>query len=51
LITYEFFLPQKEEDEYKKNINPITDIDDCWYEIESNFLRKYTYKIYVGDPV
>ncbi len=52
LITYEFFLPQKEEDEYKKIIETIEseDVHDFWYEIEYNFLRKYTYKIYVGNP-
>ena len=52
LITYEFFLPQKEEDEYKKVIGAINskDVHDYWYEIEYNFLMKYTYKIYVGNP-
>lgn len=52
LITYEFFLPQKEEEDYKSVINKIKskDIQDYWYEIEYNFLRKYTYKIYVGNP-
>lgn len=52
LITYEFFLPQKEEDEYKEIIGAIDseDVYDYWYEIEYNFLRKYTHKIYVGDP-
>lgn len=51
-ITYEFFLSQKDEEEYKKSINNIDseDVNDYWDEIEYSFLRKYTYKIYVGYP-
>ncbi|MDI9540354.1 MAG: AAA family ATPase, partial [Bacillota bacterium] len=52
LITYKFFLPDKELDDYIKAMNNIDSIDiqDYWYEIEYNFLRKYTYKVYVGNP-
>lgn len=52
LITYEFFLPEKEDDEYKKIISKIdsNDVHDYWREIEYNFIRKYVYKIYVGNP-
>ncbi|CCQ93710.1 RecF/RecN/SMC N domain protein [[Clostridium] ultunense Esp] len=52
LITYEFFLPEKEEKEYKNIINNINsdDVHDYWREIEYNFIRKYIYKIYVGNP-
>jgi len=52
LITYEFFLPEKEEKEYKNIINNINsdDVQDYWREIEYNFIRKYIYKIYVGNP-
>lgn len=52
LITYEFFLPEKEDDEYKKIINKIgsDDVHDYWREIEYNFIRKYVYKIYIGNP-
>lgn len=51
-ITYEFFLPQKDEEEYKKILETIDsdDVNDFWCQIDNNFLRKYTYKIYVGDP-
>ncbi|MFA0847483.1 MAG: ATP-dependent endonuclease [Methanobacterium formicicum] len=50
-ITYEFFLPQKNEEEYLNSIKNINgDVNDCWDEIEYSFLRKYTYKIYVGYP-
>lgn len=52
LITYKFFLPQKDIDEYKSTIQSIESLDiaDYWREIEFGFLRKYTYKIYVGNP-
>lgn len=52
LITYEFFLPEKEIDDYKNIIENIKsdDVNDYWYEIDYNCLRKYTYKIYVGNP-
>ena len=52
LITYEFFLPEKERDDYTKIIEKTEsqDINDYWYEIEYNFLQKYTYKLYVGNP-
>lgn len=52
LITYEFFLPKKEEEEYKKILEAIDsdEIYEYWNQIENNFLRKYTYKIYVGNP-
>lgn len=53
LITYKYFLPDKELENYKKTLFEFNsqDINDYWYEIEYNFLRKYKYKIYVGDPV
>lgn len=46
------FLPEKEEKEYKNIINNINsdDVQDYWREIEYNFIRKYIYKIYVGNP-
>ena len=52
LITYEFFLPEKERDDYTETIEKTEsqDINDYWYEIEYNFLQKYTYKVYVGNP-
>ncbi|WP_409229261.1 ATP-dependent nuclease [Gudongella sp. SC589] len=52
LITYEFFLPEKEEKDYKKIINNIDsdDVYDYWREIEYNFIKKYIYKIYIGNP-
>ncbi|MBS5315047.1 MAG: AAA family ATPase, partial [Clostridiales bacterium] len=51
-ITYEFSLPEKEEDEYKKIIQNVESeqVTDYWKEIETEILRKYTYKIFVGNP-
>lgn len=51
-ITYEFSLPEKEEDEYKKIIQNVESeqATDYWKEIETEILRKYTYKIFVGNP-
>jgi len=53
LFTYKFFLPDKELDNYINTLAGLEskDINDYWYEIEYNFLRKYKYKLYVGDPV
>lgn len=51
-ITYEFFLPDKELNAYKKTMKKMRSkqIDDYWNAIEHNFLRKYIHKIYVGNP-
>lgn len=51
-ITFEFFLPEKEVGEYKTYLTKqnCKDINDCWKAIEHTFLRKYTSKIYVGNP-
>lgn len=51
-ITYEFFLPEKDIEDYKitmKNRNP-KDINELFKIIEYEFLRKYTHKLYCGDP-
>ncbi len=51
-ITYEFSLPDKEEADYKATIAELTnkDVNDYWREIEVAFLRKYTSKIFMGNP-
>lgn len=52
MITYEFSLPDKEEADYKSTLERIEskDIEDYWREIETSFLRKYTSKVFVGNP-
>ena len=49
-LTYEFFLPEKERDIYDKALSDISNIDDGWKIIKRDFIRKYTYKIFGGDP-
>ena len=51
-ITYEFSLPDKEDDNYKSIIENLgsKDIEDYWREIETTFLRKYTSKVFIGNP-
>ncbi|WP_214850639.1 AAA family ATPase [Exiguobacterium sp. s193] len=49
-LTYEFSLPEKEEKEYKRNLQDISDSEECWNIIRNDFLRKYTYKIFAGNP-
>lgn len=50
-ITYEFFLPEKEIEDYKVVMSSITskNIEDYWNEIEHSFLSKYVWKLYGGD--
>ncbi|PAD92929.1 ATP-dependent nuclease [Shouchella clausii] len=51
-ITYMFYLPEKEEAEYKKIMGDISssDIEDYWLAIKHHFLRKYKSNIYGGNP-
>ena len=48
-LTYEFFLPQGEHDEYRKLLSSATDLKDAWNMIKHSFLRKYIHKIYAGN--
>lgn len=50
-ITYEFFLPEKEIEEYKTAMAAISsmNIEEYWSEIEHSFLSKYVWKLYGGD--
>ena len=50
-ITYEFFLPEKEIEEYKATMADISspNIEEYWSEIEQSFLNKYVWKLYGGD--
>jgi len=51
-IAYEFFLPEREIDEYKLLMNKINsdDINRYWKAIEQNWLKKYVSRMYVGNP-
>jgi putative ATP-dependent endonuclease of OLD family len=51
-LNYAFYLPEKEEAEYKTLMANILsdDIEDYWLAIRHNFLRKYKSNIYGGNP-
>ena len=49
-IQYQFFLPETEVDEYKTKLKGVDKLAEAWSVIEGDFIRKYIYKIYVGDP-
>ena len=56
LLTYEFFLPEKKEEDYLKEMALIADdapkaMDQAWKVLKHNFIRFYTYKIWGGDPI
>lgn len=50
-LTYEFFLPEKEMESYKKIMSGLSDedINLYWKTIDNNFIRKYVHKIYCGN--
>ena len=51
LLTYEFFLPEKNKDDYKKTLADVADDDfkKAWQIINHDFIRYYTYKIFGGS--
>lgn len=51
-LTYVFYLPEKEEAEYRSTMDKVTstDINDYWLTIKHSFLRKYKSVIYGGNP-
>jgi putative ATP-dependent endonuclease of the OLD family len=50
-LQYEFYLPTKFHEEYKRVIDKARDIFEVWQVIQDEFLRLYTYKIWGGDPI
>ena len=56
LLTYEFFLPEKKQEDYLNEITLIADdapnaMDLAWKVLKHNFIRFYTHKIWGGDPI
>jgi len=56
LLTYEFFLPEKEIPKYLKAVAEISDtdlmaVDKVWKLIKYDFIRLYTHKIWGGNLV
>lgn len=52
-MTYSFYLPEKEEEEYinaMKSESSIN-IEDYWLIIKHKFLRKYKSSVYGGDTL
>lgn len=51
-LTYIFYLPKKEHEDYEKEMQLIesNDIENYWLTIKHQFLRKYSSKIYCGNP-
>ncbi|MNW41354.1 recombination protein F [compost metagenome] len=51
-LTYVFYLPEKEEADYKRVLANIQsdDVEQYWLAIKHNFLRKYKSNIYGGNP-
>ena len=50
LLTYEFFLPEKEIENYKRSLEDITDLKKVWQIIKHDFIRLYVYKVFGGTP-
>ena len=56
LLTYEFFLPEKKQVDYIKEMALVADddpkaMDKAWKVLKNNFIRFYVYKIWGGDPI
>lgn len=49
-LTYEFFLPEKEREAYDIALSKTNDFEQAWKIIKRDFIRKYIYKIWGGDP-
>jgi predicted ATP-dependent endonuclease of OLD family len=51
-LTYIFYLPQREHEDYKKEMSLVKSqqIEDYWLVIKHQFLKKYSSKIYCGNP-
>lgn len=51
VLTYEFFLPEKEntEKKYTEALSGATNHKEAWSIIKHNFLRYYKYKIWGGE--
>jgi putative ATP-dependent endonuclease of OLD family len=50
LLTYQFFLPETELEDYGKRMAMATTMKVAWNTIKHEFLRKYVPKIYGGNP-
>lgn len=49
VLTYEFFLPEKETEKYVVALSSVVNIDKAWRIIQQDFMRLYIYKIWGGN--
>ncbi|MDR4166297.1 MULTISPECIES: ATP-dependent nuclease [Bacillus cereus group] len=49
-LQYEFYLPTKFHEKYRKVVAESKETFEIWQLIQDEFLRLYTYKIFGGDP-
>jgi predicted ATP-dependent endonuclease of OLD family len=49
-LTYEFFLPASEHDDYRIALSAARDTKEAWNVIKHDFLRKFIHKTYGGNP-
>ena len=51
IITYKFYLPEKEHKSYRDVMQSLSrdKVNEYWDMLEENFLRKYTWKLYGGN--
>lgn len=50
LLTYEFYLPENEEQKYLNTVSTAKNTKEAWKIIQQDFLRLYISKIYGGEP-
>lgn len=49
-VTFDYFLPKEDEDEYKNAVSDITDEEKIWNIIRDEYLRKYVSRMWAGNP-
>ena len=48
-LTYEFFLPEKEKNNYLESVATASDSSIAWKIIKHDYIRLYTFKIWGGE--
>ena len=49
VLTYKFFLPERERAKYIQDVAATTETNQIWHIVKHEFIRLYTYKIFCGD--